>query len=51
MRIAYVAVLPAIPGNDLVHPSRESAQREVRNARAAGLGEGSCVQEVLMRAK
>lgn len=51
MKIGYMAVLPAIPGNHLVHPTRTSAEHEVRNATRAGYGEGSCVQEVLMRVR
>lgn len=49
IRIAYVARIPSVPGNDLVHSSKTSAEREVKNATKAGYA-GAWVEEVLLAA-
>ncbi|MEO6156391.1 MAG: hypothetical protein ABIQ39_02040 [Ilumatobacteraceae bacterium] len=44
--VRYVCRLPDVPGTDLVHPSRKSAEREAANARK--IGQAADVFEVLM---
>ena len=47
--LKYQAVLPDIPGVDLLHPTRESAEREVKNALKAGACCNGYVREVMVR--
>lgn len=47
MLVKYVCHLPGVPGTDLLHPTKSSAEREARNARAHGLE--ATVTEVLVR--
>lgn len=50
MSIKYLAKLPCIPGADLLHPDRKSAEREIANAAKAGYDVSEAiVVEVMLR--
>lgn len=51
MTIKYRAILPSIEGADLLYPSRECAEREIKNATKAGYDTSEArVEEVLVAA-
>lgn len=50
MTIKYRAILPSIEGVDLLHPSHESAEHEIKNARKAGYDTTEArIEEVMLR--